>query len=104
MLGIFKVIHSLSNEEIMRGYFEKTIEPILAFDQQCQTNFFQTVIAYFEENEHLQRTAERMNLHVNTLKYRLTKIEKLTGLNLKTSEGKQMLYLGIYIYYHLHAA
>ncbi|MCM3760940.1 PucR family transcriptional regulator ligand-binding domain-containing protein [Alkalihalobacillus oceani] len=103
-LGIFKVIHSLSNEEIMRGYYEETIEPILAFDQQRQTNFFETVIAYFEENEHLQRTAERMNVHVNTLKYRLTKIEKLTGLNLKTSEGKQMLYLGLNIYYLLHAA
>lgn len=39
----------------------------------------QTIQAYIEENGDIGNVANRLNIHRNTLNYRLEKIKKLTG-------------------------
>ena len=44
------------------------------------------VNGFFENNLNISETARKLYLHRNTLTYRLEKIEKLTGLNVKNFE------------------
>ena len=42
-----------------------------------------TIQVYIEENGDISNIAKKLNIHRNTLSYRLEKIEKLTGKNPK---------------------
>lgn len=61
-------------------------------------HLLETALALAEEGFHLQRTAERLNVHISTLRYRLARLSELTGLDLETVEGRFRLQLGARLY------
>lgn len=54
-----------------------------------------TVIAYVLNNMNLQKTAQELYIHRNTLNYRLAKLEKDFNLDLKNIRDLMILYLSI---------
>ena len=54
-----------------------------------------TVIAYVTNNMNLQKTAQELYIHRNTLNYRLMKLEKDFNLDLKNIRDLMILYLSI---------
>jgi len=57
-----------------------------------------TALVLAEEGFHLQRSAERLGIHISTLRYRLERISELTGLNLEFAEGRFRLQVGARLY------
>jgi len=79
-LGIGRLIYQLPTtlcEMFLREVFKKN--PIDALDQE--TLF--TINKFFENNLNVSETARKLFVHRNTLVYRLEKIKKLTGLDLR---------------------
>jgi PucR family transcriptional regulator, purine catabolism regulatory protein len=61
-------------------------------------NLLETVLALAQEGFHLQKSAERLGVHISTLRYRVDRLQALTGLNLGTAEGKFRLQLAAHLY------
>ncbi len=79
-LGIGRLIYQLPTtlcEMFLQEVFKKN--PIDALDQE--TRF--TINKFFENNLNVSETARKLFVHRNTLVYRLEKIKKLTGLDLR---------------------
>ena len=79
-LGIGRLIYQLPTtlcEMFLQEVFKKN--PIDALDQE--TLF--TIHKFFENNLNVSETARKLFVHRNTLVYRLEKIKKLTGLDLR---------------------
>jgi len=79
-LGIGRLIYQLPTtlcEMYLQEVFKKN--PIDALDQE--TLF--TINKFFENNLNVSETARKLFVHRNTLVYRLEKIKKLTGLDLR---------------------
>ncbi|MEG2988861.1 MAG: helix-turn-helix domain-containing protein [Oscillospiraceae bacterium] len=79
-LGIGRLIYQLPTtlcEMFLQEVFKKN--PIDALDQE--TLF--TINRFFENNLNVSETARKLFVHRNTLVYRLEKIKKLTGLDLR---------------------
>ncbi len=79
-LGIARLIYQLPTtlcEMFLQEVFKKN--PIDALDQE--TLF--TIYKFFENNLNVSETARKLFVHRNTLVYRLEKIKKLTGLDLR---------------------
>ncbi len=79
-MGIGRLIYQLPTtlcEMFLREVFKKN--PIDALDQE--TLF--TINKFFENNLNVSETARKLFVHRNTLVYRLEKIKKLTGLDLR---------------------
>ena len=57
-------------------------------------HLLQTALALTEEGFHLQRTADRLNVHISTLRYRVGRLADLTGLDLESVEGRFRLQVG----------
>lgn len=57
-----------------------------------------TVIAYVTNNMNLQKTAQELYIHRNTLNYRLVKLEKDFNLDLKNIRDLMILYFSILSY------
>ncbi|MEV9640777.1 sugar diacid recognition domain-containing protein [Mammaliicoccus sciuri] len=60
-----------------------------------QRQLVHTLTVFLEEELSIQKTAERLFIHVNTLHYRLTKIYQLTGLDPKRFKDLTSLYLAL---------
>ncbi len=48
-----------------------------------------------DANMQMTATAEHLNIHRNTLDYRIRRIEEITGLRLSTTEDRVRLYLAL---------
>ena len=79
-LGIGRIIYKLPRtlcEMFLGEVFKKS--PIDALDQET----LETINRFFENNLNVSETSRKLFVHRNTLVYRLEKIKKLTGLDLR---------------------
>ena len=79
-LGIGRIIYKLPRtlcEMFLNEVFKKS--PIDALDQET----LETINRFFENNLNVSETSRKLFVHRNTLVYRLEKIKKLTGLDLR---------------------
>lgn len=72
-----------------RTLFTKILEKIKSRE------LMQTLIQYYECDSSAEQTAIMMFTHKNTIKYRLNRIQELTGLDLKKTDDNFKLYLAI---------
>lgn len=54
-----------------------------------------TLRAFFDRQLSLKRTADDMHIHINTLRYRLSKLESLTNMKLDRPEDITAFYLAL---------
>ena len=54
-----------------------------------------TLKTYFDQNCDLSQTTKTLHIHTNTLRYRLQRVESITGLNINRLESMIQLYFGI---------
>lgn len=95
-LGVYRLINQVKDSQEIEDLYDETIGKLIEAD--AKSELLNTLESYFKHHEVLNRTAEDLFIHVNTLKYRLKKIEEITGYDLKKSDGKFHLYLGLKIH------
>ena len=99
-LGISRLIYQLPNnlckmfiKEVLKGI------SISQFDEETLT----TVAKFFENNLNVSETSRQLYIHRNTLVYRLDKLQKMTGLDLRNFDDaiifKIMLMVSKYMQY-----
>ena len=76
----------------LRAHMEHTLKPILD-----SPDLLETLANYLVYGENLKETAEKMFIHVNTLKYRLKKISELLGVDLRDPNVRFRLRMAITI-------
>ena len=73
---------------------EKSIGPILAYDQINGTEWAPTLYEFFRAGRNSALAAKALNTHKNTVTYRINRIEKEFGLDLSSTERLFELSLG----------
>lgn len=74
---------------------QKLFTPIYQLIEKDEKHLlFKTLQQYFSSNCDLAHASEKLFIHPNTLRYRLEKIEQITGLSFNNIEQKFVLYLG----------
>jgi purine catabolism regulator len=63
-------------------------------DERKGTQLLDTAVALAEEGFHLQHTADRLKVHISTLRGRLSRLTEMTGLDLESVEGRFRLQVG----------
>ena len=71
-------------------FVNRTIKNIIA-----DAELLSTLQTFLSENQSFKKTAQKLHIHINTLHYRLKRIEELTKLNPKDFQGLTTLYLAI---------
>jgi len=81
-LGALQLLFRAGRPEELRRHVEARLGPLLAYDRAHQTELLETLRLYLESACSLQATAERLNISVSGLKYRLQRISEVSGLDL----------------------
>lgn len=100
-MGFYRLLMSYENTEPMKRFVDEVLGEILAYDKKNHTQLIGTMWAYFGSDCNLQRTADRLFSHKNTVKYRLQRIEQITGRDFDNRFESQELYNALMIYYYI---
>ncbi|MDS1269004.1 PucR family transcriptional regulator ligand-binding domain-containing protein [Lipingzhangella sp. LS1_29] len=82
-------------EEVRSSYAERLLGPILAYDAEHRSELVDTLESFLDHSGSWQRCAESLHVHVNTLRYRVGRIEELIGRDLSRLEHRVDVFLAL---------
>jgi sugar diacid utilization regulator/GAF domain-containing protein len=95
-LGVNGLLLAIADPEHLREYVQSQIGSLLASDEKSGGDLTRTLDAYHRSGERLSVAADLLAVHVNTLKYRLARIESLTGRSLRDPIVRFNMYMALY--------
>jgi purine catabolism regulator len=94
-LGAFTLLLSLQDEDALRLYSDGLLEPIELTEGEYGGELLRSLEAYIEYNGNWERAARQLYCHRHTLRYRIRKIEELTGRDLSRATDRIELWLAL---------
>jgi len=96
-LKLYQLLLALKdrNLEHLRRFYGETLAPLAEHDERKQADLIRTLNGFFEANGNLAKAATDLDVHRNTLVYRLERISELTGLNLDDPDNRLILHLAL---------
>jgi sugar diacid utilization regulator len=79
----------------LERFHEETVAPLLAYDDQYETELVRTLETFLDEDGSVARTSEKLFTHRHTIRYRLERVRELTGLDVSSTDGRERLGLGL---------
>jgi DNA-binding PucR family transcriptional regulator len=79
----------------LERFYSETVEPLVAYDEQYETELVGTVEAYLENDGNVAATAQQLFTHRHTIRYRLERARELCGHDVTSTEGREKLGLGL---------
>lgn len=81
--------------EELRRFYAETIEPLVTYDEQYETDLVHTVDTFLAADGNIAGTAQRLFTHRHTIRYRLERVKEITGLDCASTDGREQLSLGL---------
>jgi purine catabolism regulator len=94
-LGAFTLLLALQDDEALRAYADGLLDPIERTEGEYGGELLRSLEAFIENNGNWERAARRLYCHRHTLRYRIRKIEELTGRDLSRATDRIELWLAL---------
>ncbi|MEU1664383.1 PucR family transcriptional regulator ligand-binding domain-containing protein [Streptomyces sparsogenes] len=82
-------------DDVRRAFTARLLDPLHDYDRRHRAELIPTLEAFLDCDGSWTRCAARLHLHVNTLRYRVGRIEQLTGRDLARLEDKVDFFLAL---------
>ncbi|MFG3258349.1 PucR family transcriptional regulator [Streptomyces sp. NPDC048172] len=82
-------------DDVRRAFTARLLDPLREYDTKHRAELVPTLEAFLSADGSWTRCAARLHLHVNTLRYRVSRIEQLTGRDLSRLEDKLDFFLAL---------
>ena len=95
--GSYRLLLPAMSEDAgeLERFYEETVAPLSAYDEQYETELVATIEAYLENDGNVTPTAAQLFTHRHTVRYRLERVRELCGHDLTSTEGREKLGLGL---------
>ncbi len=95
--GAYRLLLSAmaDNPQELQRFYEETVAPLVAYDEQYETDLVLTVETFLEADGNVAGTAQRLFTHRHTVRYRLERVRDLCGHDVGSSDGREKLSLGL---------
>jgi DNA-binding PucR family transcriptional regulator len=82
-------------DDVRRAFTARLLDPVRDYDRRHRAELIPTLEAFLDCDGSWTRCAARLHLHVNTLRYRVGRIEQLTSRDLSRLEDKLDFFLAL---------
>ncbi len=89
-LGLYKLLLSMNNKEIIKEYYSETLEKLDEYDRINKTDFSKVLKIYLDNNGSVKETSEVLFVHRNTINYKINKIETILDCDLSNLNTRLM--------------
>jgi DNA-binding PucR family transcriptional regulator len=94
-VGSHRLLLALLDRDALAVYRRAVLQPLLEHDRHSPVSLVTTMRAFFAAGQQSAAAARELGIHVNTLKHRLSLVEKLTGRDLRSTADVADLYLAM---------
>lgn len=89
-LGVGRLILASSNRSEAHRFAQHTLGPLLEEDEGRSNDLLQTLCVFFDSCRSVRRSAASLGVHENTIRYRLSRVAEITGLDLAANPDHQL--------------
>jgi DNA-binding PucR family transcriptional regulator len=82
---------------VLRSFRDRLLGPLLAYDERHRAELLPTLREFLACSGSWNACAARMYVHVNTVRYRIRRIEELTGRDLSCLDDQVDFFLAVRI-------
>ncbi|WP_165820994.1 PucR family transcriptional regulator [Nocardioides gansuensis] len=82
-------------DDVRRTYAHRVLGPVLEHDERTGADLVPTLDTFLACSGSWSRTAEALHLHVNTVRYRIERVQQLTGRDLSRLEDRVDVFLAL---------
>ncbi|MED3434964.1 PucR family transcriptional regulator [Bacillus velezensis] len=94
-LGIYQYLDVLDEKRKHSGYMNYSLSKLEQYDREHQADMVKTLEHFIDADSNVNTAAKALNIHVNTLNYRLKRISQIAEIDLKNVNEKFTIYLDI---------
>src|SRR5262245_9300801 len=87
-LGAFRLLLEVQSPEALRGFVSEVLGPLLKYAESRETPLLQTLEALAAARWVRRAAARALGIHINSMTYRIERIQALTGLALDDPETR----------------
>lgn len=96
-LGIYRLLLQIGDMRQLWDFAEEVLGPLLEYDASHSLDLVGTLSVYLRELGSLKQTARWLQVHTNTVSYRIGRIEELTGLCIGDAEDRLAAHIAVKI-------
>jgi PucR family transcriptional regulator, purine catabolism regulatory protein len=94
-LGAFRLLLSLQDDDALISYCRSVLGPVEQGEGDYGDELLRSLDAYIEHNGHWEKAANALFCHRHTLRYRIRRVEQLTGRDFSTARDRIEFWLAL---------
>jgi len=92
-LGTYQLLLSLQDPEALRTFADSVLAPLDRYDDAHAGDLVPSLRAFLDRNARWEAAAADLYVHRHTLRYRMRKVEELTGRDLSSARDRMEFFL-----------
>jgi DNA-binding PucR family transcriptional regulator len=84
-------------DRLRRSFAGTVLNDVVEYDRRTGADLLVTLRAFLDCNGSWSRTAQQLHLHLNTVRYRIARVEELTGRDLSRMDDRTDVYLALHL-------
>jgi purine catabolism regulator len=94
-LGAFQLLLSLQDDDALRLYCDSVLAPLEEASGEYGDELIRSLEAFIEQNGQWEKAARELYCHRHTLRYRIRRVEQLTGRDLSSARDRIEFWLAL---------
>jgi hypothetical protein len=94
-LGAFQLLLSLQDDDALLSYCRGVLGPVEASEGEYGEELLRSLDVFIEHNGHWERAASALYCHRHTLRYRIRRVEQLTGRDFSSARDRIEFWLAL---------
>jgi DNA-binding PucR family transcriptional regulator len=82
-------------DDVRRSFAARLLDPLFDYDRRYRSELVRTLATFLECTGSWHACADRLHIHVNTVRYRIRRVEELTGRDLSSMADRVDLFLAL---------
>ena len=94
-LGAFQLLLSLQDDDALMSYCRGVLGPVEQGEGEYGDELLRSLDVFIESNGHWEKAASALYCHRHTLRYRIRRVEQLTGRDLSSARDRIEFWLAL---------
>jgi len=94
-LGTYRLLLSMADPDALRAFADSLLAPLDSYDHDHGGELIPSLRSFLEHNARWETAAAELFVHRHTLRYRMRKVEELTGRKLSSSFDRMEFWLAL---------
>jgi purine catabolism regulator len=94
-LGTYRLLLSMAEPDALRAFADALLAPLDSYDHEHNGELIGSLQAFLHHNARWETAAAQLFVHRHTLRYRMRKVEELTGRDLTSSFDRMEFWLAL---------